>query len=67
MDKKTMNFHEKYEALDNKDCEMNSSKNLCMFDALSLYNAGLEAKADKRLDDAAKYAFGFNLPEGWKD
>lgn len=60
-----MTFEQKCVAVMNATCNMNSSKELCIKDARQLYASGQQEYADKRLEKAAQYAWGFGRPEGW--
>lgn len=61
-----MSFCEKCVAVQNAKCVMDSSKMLCLDDAVRLAQCGDEEYANKRLEKAAQYAWGFNRPKGWK-
>jgi exonuclease VII small subunit len=44
---------------------MESSKVLCLNDAVRLFQIGREDEANTRLEKAAQYAWGFDRPRGW--
>ncbi len=60
-----MSFVAKCEAVRNATASMESSKALCLDDAVRLFQIGREDDANKRLEKAAQYAWGFNRPQGW--
>ena len=60
-----MTFEQKCDCLRLAVCEMNSSKELCMEDAISLRKQGKIEYSDWRLEKAAQYAWGFTRPLGW--
>jgi hypothetical protein len=60
-----MDFAEKLAHLVTAKCVMQSSKQLCLSDAKRLLKEGRIADAHDRLEKAARYAWGFNRPDGW--
>ena len=60
-----MSFVAKCEAVRVAKAEMESSKMLCLNDAVRLFQTGDEEAANSRLEKAAQYAWGFNRPKGW--
>jgi hypothetical protein len=44
---------------------MASSRDLCLSDAVYLFQVGRESEAEVRLESAAQYAWGFQRPAGW--
>lgn len=60
-----MTFEQKCEAVQNAQCNMPSSRDLCLRDAKQLQASGHPEHADVRLEKAAQYAWGFNRPTGW--
>jgi len=60
-----MTFSAKCLALASAQCLMLSSKELCLSDAKRLYEAGRIDDALARLEKGARYAWGFNRPDGW--
>jgi hypothetical protein len=61
-----MTFCEKCVAVQNAPAQMESSKMLCLNDAVYLAQIGRNDDANTRLEKAAQYAWGFNRPNGWK-
>lgn len=62
-----LSFTEKCRLVSEAACEMDSSKAVCLDDAVRLFQTGQEADAGRRLEKAAKYAWGFKRPAGWYD
>lgn len=60
-----MSFVSKIELVRNSKADMESSKLVCLDDAVRLFQVGNEEAALKRLEKAAQYAWGFNRPAGW--
>lgn len=61
-----MTFNQKVHAVKCASrCEMETSKVVCVEDACELFEKGKFEYADKRLEKAASYAWGFSRPEGW--
>ena len=61
-----MTFEEKVAAVLKADAAMESSKVLCLKDAVSFHEFNPE-HANKRLEKAAQYAWGNERPAGWVD
>lgn len=59
-------FTAKAEAVRVARAAMESSKMVCLNDAVRLFQTGREELANDRLEKAAQYAWGFNRPTGWK-
>lgn len=60
-----MSFQERCAAVLGAKAQMDSSKVVCIEDALRLYVAGAIEYAERRLENAAQYCWGANRPEGW--
>jgi hypothetical protein len=60
-----MSFTRKCEAVRLATATMESSKMLCLHDACRLFQCGNEEAANKRLEKAAQYAWGYYRPQGW--
>ncbi len=61
-----MTFCEKCAAVEKAKAQMESSKMLCLNDAVYLAQTNRMEDANARLEMAAKYAYGFSRPRGWK-
>lgn len=62
-----MTFLEKCEAVRVAPAAMESSKMLCLDDAVRLFQCGDKAAAEARLEKAAQYAWGSDRPVVWFD
>jgi len=60
-----MSVAEKIEAVEMAVAAMESSKALCLQDTKALIVKGDMEAANKRLEKAAQYAWGFGRPVGW--
>lgn len=60
-----MSFTAKVAAVASAPAAMESSKQLCLNDAVRLFQTGREDEACNRLEKAAQYAWGFSRPAGW--
>jgi predicted metal-dependent hydrolase len=60
-----MSFLEKHAAVSVAKAAMESSKVLCLSDAMALFGKGNMEYAEARLEKAAQYAWGFWRPAGW--
>lgn len=60
-----MTSNEKIKYLSDVTCVMNSSKQLCISDALRFIYQGNENLALHKLEKAAQYALGFKRPSNW--
>lgn len=61
-----LTFCEKCVAVENAKAQMDSSKMLCLNDAVYQAQIGNMELANARLEKAAQYAWGFSRPMGWK-
>ena len=62
---KYLSFCEKCELVRLAPAQMESSKMLCLDDAVRLKQTGHAIEAYARLEKAAKYAWGLSRPSGW--
>ena len=62
-----MSFGEKVARVLNTRAIMESSKLLCLADAVVLYARGSVVLTQQKLEKAAQYAWGFERPQGWND
>ena len=60
-----LSFAQKCEAVRKAKAEMDSSKELCLSDAVRLFQTNRLDEAQSRLKKAAQYAWGSNRPRGW--
>jgi hypothetical protein len=60
-----MSFNEKCNLVSSAKATMESSKALCLSDAVRHFQCGNEELANIRLEKAAQYAWGFNRPKNW--
>lgn len=60
-----LSFAKKCEMVQNSKALMDSSKMVCLDDAVRLFQTGREELANARLEKAAQYAWGFSRPPGW--
>jgi len=60
-----MSIVEKIEILKISSCVMNSSKELCVADAIKFQAQGNDNLAINRLEKAAQYTWGFYRPTNW--
>ena len=60
-----MTFLHKCEALRKATAQMESSKTLCLHQAVGHFQCGNPDLANERLEKGAQYAWGFNRPAGW--
>lgn len=60
-----MSFESKVQTVLAAKADMDSSKIVCVEDALRLHVAGVQELANARLEKAAQYCWGFNRPKGW--
>lgn len=61
----SLSFCEKCELVRKATAAMESSKMLCLNDAVLYAQTNRPELAEQRLEKAAKYAWGFNRPRGW--
>lgn len=61
-----MSFTEKCDVVRNAKAAMESSKMLCLDDAVRHFQTNKPELAEARLEKAAQYAWGFDRPKGWK-